>query len=72
METAEFVEGREEELRAIVSLAHGCQSHDAFSRIFRLIDPAELLRALEAFVAALRKGLGVWPKGTAGGGRGGR
>src|SRR5215207_10026828 len=66
VEIAEFVEGREEELREIVSLEHGCPSHDTFSRIFRLVDPAQLSSALEAFLAALRKGLGLGlrPKGV--------
>jgi predicted transposase YbfD/YdcC len=62
VEIAEFVEGREEELREIVSLEHGCPSHDTFSRIFRLIDPAELSHALGAFLAALRQGLGLGPR----------
>ena len=59
VEIAEFVEGREEELREIVPLEHGCPSHDTFSRIFRLLDPEELARAFTAFLAALRAGLGL-------------
>jgi predicted transposase YbfD/YdcC len=62
VEMAEFVSDREEELREIVWLEHGCPSHDTFSRIFRLIDPAELSSAIEAFLAALRKGLGLGPR----------
>ena len=59
VEIAEFVEGREEELKEIVSLGHGCPSHDTFSRIFRLLDPEELSRAFTAFLAALRQSLGL-------------
>jgi predicted transposase YbfD/YdcC len=59
VEIAEFVDGREEELREIVALRHGCPSHDTFSRIFRLIDPEELAGAFTAFLAALRQGLGL-------------
>lgn len=64
VEIAEFVEGREEELKAIVSLKHGAPSHDTFSRVFRLLDPTELARAFTAFMAALRSELGLAsPKG---------
>jgi predicted transposase YbfD/YdcC len=59
VEIAEFVENRQEELKEIVTLRHGCPSHDTFSRIFRLIDPDELARALSSFLAALRQGLGL-------------
>lgn len=61
VEIAEFVDGREEELRETVTLAHGCPSHDTFSRIFRLIEPEELSGAISAFLAALRRGLGLGP-----------
>lgn len=59
VEIAEFVEGREEDLKEIVSLRHGCPSHDTFSRVLRLIDPVELERAFTAFLAALRRSLGL-------------
>jgi predicted transposase YbfD/YdcC len=59
VEIAEFVEGREEELAAIVELAHGPPSHDTFSRLFRLLDPAELAKAFAAFMTALRAALGL-------------
>ncbi len=61
VEIAEFVDGREEELREIVSLKHGAPSHDTFSRVFRLLDPAELARAFAAFMAVLRSELGLPP-----------
>src|SRR3972149_4526992 len=61
VEIAEFVDGREEDLKEIVSLRHGAPSHDTFSRVFRLLDPAELARAFAAFMAALREELGLPP-----------
>ena len=65
VEIAEFADGREEELKEIVALRHGPPSHDTFSRVFRLLDPAELAAALVAFTAALRQGLGLpAPKGV--------
>jgi predicted transposase YbfD/YdcC len=59
VEIAEFAEGREEELKEIVALRHGPPSHDTFSRVFRLLDPAELSRAFTAFMTALRRELGL-------------
>jgi predicted transposase YbfD/YdcC len=64
VEIAEFVEGREEELREIVTLRRGCPSHDTFSRVFRLLDPQELSHAVGDFLAALRRGLGLGPRPT--------
>jgi predicted transposase YbfD/YdcC len=61
VEIAEFVDGREEDLKEIVLLRHGPPSHDTFSRVFRLLDPAELARAFTAFMAALRSELGLPP-----------
>jgi predicted transposase YbfD/YdcC len=58
---AEFADGREEELKEIVALRHGPPSHDTFSRVFRLLDPAELARAFAAFMTALRRELGLPP-----------
>jgi predicted transposase YbfD/YdcC len=62
VEIAEFADGREDELREIIALKHGCPSHDTFSRVFRLIDPAELEQAMRAFLAALRRALGLSPR----------
>ena len=59
VEIAEFVEGNEEELSTIVDLAHGPPSHDTFSRLFRLLDPAELAQAFTAFMTELRRALGL-------------
>jgi len=59
VEIAEFAEGLEEDLKEIVLLKHGVPSHDTFSRVFRLLDPAELARGFTAFMAALRSALGL-------------
>jgi predicted transposase YbfD/YdcC len=59
VEMAEFVDGREAELSEIVDLPHGAPSHDTFSRLFRLLDPAELERAFAACMAAIREELGL-------------
>jgi predicted transposase YbfD/YdcC len=61
VEMAEFAEGQEEELSAIVDLPHGAPSHDTFSRLFRLLDPTELAKAFTAFMTALRAELGLPP-----------
>lgn len=61
VEIAEFADGREEDLREIVTLRHGAPSHDTFSRVFRLLDPSELARAFATFMAALRGELGLPP-----------
>jgi hypothetical protein len=42
VQVADFAEARVEELSAIVDLPYGAPSHDTFSRLFRLLDPAEL------------------------------
>ena len=59
VEIAEFTEARLAELREIVPLRHGAPSHDTFSRVFRLLDPDELAQAFAAFMAELRRALGV-------------
>lgn len=61
VEIAEFAEGNEEDLAAIVGLPHGAPSHDTFSRLFRLLDPGELAQAFTAFMATLRAELGLPP-----------
>src|SRR5215207_335664 len=61
VEMAEFSDGNVDELSAMVPLPHGAPSHDTFSRVFRLLDPAELARAFAAFMAALREELGLGP-----------
>lgn len=59
VEIAEFASERLDDLREMVPLQHGAPSHDTFSRVFRLLDPGELERALRAFVAAMRTALGL-------------
>ena len=52
-------------LAEIVDLPHGRPSHDCFSRVFRLLDPAELEAALTRFAKALRTALGLGaPRGV--------
>lgn len=50
---AEFGEDREPLLREFLRLENGAQSHDTFSRVFRLLDPAAFGRAFEAFLTDL-------------------
>jgi DDE_Tnp_1-associated/Transposase DDE domain len=47
---AEFAEDRATLLREFLSLKNGLPSHDTFSRVFRLLDPAAFGRAFEAFL----------------------
>jgi predicted transposase YbfD/YdcC len=49
-EFAEFTEDRETLLREFLSLKNGLPSHDTFSRVFRLLDPAAFARVFEAFL----------------------
>lgn len=50
---AEFAEDRELLLREFLRLENGLPSHDTFSRVFRLLDPAAFGRAFEAFLGDL-------------------
>jgi len=61
VDMADFAAGHEDELSTIVDLPYGAPSHDTFSRLFRLLDPAELAKAFTGFMAALRKELGLPP-----------
>lgn len=61
VEIAEFGEERESDLKEVVELAHGAPSHDTFSRVFRLLDPAALSDAFTAFMRSLRRELGLPP-----------
>jgi predicted transposase YbfD/YdcC len=61
VEIADFAAAHVEILGEIVDLPHGAPSHDSFSRLFRLIDPAELATALVRFGQALRAALGIGP-----------
>jgi predicted transposase YbfD/YdcC len=61
VDIADFGEANEAMLGEIVDLPHGVPSHDCFSRLFRLLDPAELSAALTRFGQALRAALGIGP-----------
>jgi predicted transposase YbfD/YdcC len=56
---AEFAEAHFEVMREIVDLPHGPPSHDTFSRVFRVLDPGELVIVLGRFVSAMRAALGL-------------
>lgn len=65
VEIAEYGEARLADLREIVPLRHGAPSHDTFSRVFRLLDPAALSEAFAAFMSEFRRALGLpGPKGV--------
>lgn len=51
VDMADFAEAKEEELRGFLTLAGGPPSHDTFSRIFRLLDPAAFQAAFQRFMA---------------------
>lgn len=61
VEIADFAAANLDALGEVVDLPHGAPSHDSFSRLFRLLDPAELAGALRRFGMALRQGLGIAP-----------
>jgi predicted transposase YbfD/YdcC len=61
VDIADFAAANADSLSELVELPHGAPSHDSFSRLFRLLDPAELGLALQRFSAALRQALGVGP-----------
>jgi predicted transposase YbfD/YdcC len=61
VDIADFAEANSDLLGEIVALPHGTPSHDSFSRLFRLLDPAELAGALERFNRAVRAALGLGP-----------
>jgi predicted transposase YbfD/YdcC len=58
---ADFAATNEEQLAEIVDLPHGAPSHDCFSRVFRLLNPEEMVQVFARFVVALREGLGLGP-----------
>jgi predicted transposase YbfD/YdcC len=61
VDIADFAEANADLLGEIVDLPHGTPSHDSFSRLFRLLDPAELAGALGRFNGAVRAALGLGP-----------
>lgn len=56
---AEFGRAKEAALRRFLRLPHGIPSHDTFSRVFRLLDPASFERAMRRFMAAFAKAHGL-------------
>jgi predicted transposase YbfD/YdcC len=60
-EIADYAEANLAELSEIIDLPGRTPSHDSFSRLFRLLDPDQLERALQRFVQAIRQGLGLGP-----------
>ena len=61
VDIADFAPANERDLAEIVDLPHGAPSHDNFSRLFRLLDPEEMTKAVAAFAKALREALGLGP-----------
>lgn len=49
---ADFGDAKEELLRQFLRLEHGIPSHDTFSRVFRILDPASFEAAFREFMAA--------------------
>src|SRR3954471_15553745 len=56
---AEFGLAKEDLLRLFLRLEHGIPSHDTFSRVFRLLEPAAFERAFRQFMAAFAKAHGL-------------
>ena len=57
-----FGYSKETFLRCFVKLEHGIPSHDAFSRLFRFLDPEGLQRALTRLVAGWAERFVSMPK----------
>jgi hypothetical protein len=58
-----FARSKEEFLREFLSLEGGVPSHDTFSRLFRLLDPAAFSTCLTRFAAGLSEASG-WARGA--------
>ena len=54
-EMALFGRSKQALLRQFLRLEHGIPSHDTFSRVFRLLDPAAFERHFRRFMAAFAK-----------------
>jgi predicted transposase YbfD/YdcC len=63
VDIAEFGEAKQQVLREVVALEHGVPSHDTFSRVFRLLDPAAFEAAFRGFMAAVAAHLPAPPGG---------
>ena len=57
VDMADFAKNNEEFLRRFMRLEHGPPSHDAFSRLFRMLDPVPFAAALARFAAVWAKAL---------------
>jgi predicted transposase YbfD/YdcC len=57
-DVAEFCEVREQWFKGFLSLPHGIPSHDTFARVFARLDPLQLEKALQQWMAALNIGSG--------------
>ncbi len=51
VDMADFAEAKEEVLLEFLTLENGPPSHDTFSRVFRLLDPAQFHAAFQRFMA---------------------
>src|SRR6202163_1104667 len=56
---AEFGQAKEGLLRLFLRLEHGIPSHDTFSRVFRLLEPAAFEQSFCRFMAAFSKAKGL-------------
>ena len=56
VDMALFGEAKEPLLRQFLELEHGVPSHDTFSRVFRLLEPAAFHAAFSRFMAAFAEG----------------
>lgn len=63
-EMAEFGRAKEALLRSFLRLEHGIPSHDTFSRVFRLLEPAAFETAFRRFMAAFAKANRLTLKGV--------
>src|SRR5882672_47518 len=52
---ADFGRAKEGLLRRVLRLAHGVPSHDTFSRVFRMLDPAAFETTFRRFMVAFTK-----------------
>jgi len=53
VDRADFAEAKEDVLREFLDLAGGPPSHDTFSRVFRLLDPARFAACFQAYLEQL-------------------
>jgi predicted transposase YbfD/YdcC len=60
----QYGRGKEFLLRSMLPLEHGTPSHDTFSRVFRLLEPAAFERAFRRFMAVFAKANGLTLNGV--------